>query len=103
MVRRDHNQSESDQIFTKKTLERQVSTFGQRSIPLDIFKMADGKEGGNSKNIKKDVYIPQSAQDVQRMKIEKLMSNPVSEFLVKIRHLDGAQAYIQQDKIECKW
>ena len=63
--------------------------------------MADGKEGGNSKNIKKDVYIPQSAQDVQRMKIEKLMSNPVSGFLVKIRYLDGDQAYIQRDKIEC--
>ncbi|XP_028400593.1 PRKR-interacting protein 1 homolog, partial [Dendronephthya gigantea] len=38
--------------------------------------MADVVEEKNSKKIKKDVYIPQSAQDVQRMKIEKLMSNP---------------------------
>jgi hypothetical protein len=34
--------------------------------------MADEKE-----DCKKEVYIPQTAQDVQRMKIEKLMNNPV--------------------------
>ena len=39
--------------------------------------MADLKEENNAKKNKKEVYIPQSAQDVQRMKIEKLMSNPV--------------------------
>ncbi|CAB4011296.1 PRKR-interacting 1 homolog [Paramuricea clavata] len=38
--------------------------------------MADEKEDKNSKNVKKDVYIPQTQHDVQRRKIEKLMSNP---------------------------
>lgn len=42
--------------------------------------MADEKEEKSSNKVKKDVYIPQSAQDVQRMKIEKLMNNPVSGF-----------------------
>jgi hypothetical protein len=53
-------------------------------------KMADEKEDKNSKNVKKDVYIPQTHHDVQRRKIEKLMSNPVGVFFTLIyllRHL----------------
>jgi hypothetical protein len=52
--------------------------------------MADEKVDKNSKNVKKDVYIPQTHHDVQRRKIEKLMSNPVGVFFTLIyllRHL----------------
>jgi len=47
--------------------------------------MADEKEDKNSKISGKDVYIPQTAQDVQRMKIEKLTNNPVGiSFILQI-------------------
>jgi hypothetical protein len=46
--------------------------------------MADQKEDKSSKNSKKDVFIPQTTRDVQRMKIEKLMNNPVGVFTCQI-------------------
>lgn len=42
-------------------------------------KMADNTDYKNQKKVeKKDVYVAQTAEDIQRRKIEKLMSNPVS-------------------------
>lgn len=41
--------------------------------------MADNTDYKNQKKVeKKDVFVAQTAEDIQRRKIEKLMSNPVS-------------------------
>ena len=40
--------------------------------------MADERENKSSKNdSKKDVFLPRSVNEIQKMKIEKLMKNPV--------------------------
>lgn len=48
----------------------------QQTTPL--VNMADERENKSSKNdSKKDVFLPRSVNEIQKIKIEKLMKNPV--------------------------
>lgn len=57
--------------------------------------MADEVKGKNSKDDnKKEVFVPQSAYDVQKMKIDKLMNNPVSYVFY---------VYLKSNEDVCVW